>query len=130
MVGELALVREAGLGGDLRQGQVRTGLQELLGPFDAAQDDELVRRQPGGGLELPGEVVGVEADDRGQLRQGRAAVEVLLDVLLHGAEPPPRQQPVPPALQPAGRREALEQVDGQEVGQRLGGKRSPRAAAR
>jgi hypothetical protein len=34
---------------------------------------------------------------------------VLLDVLHHGAEPPPRQHSVPPALQPAGRREVPEQ---------------------
>jgi hypothetical protein len=27
-----------------------------------------VRRQPGGGLELPREMVGIEANDRGQLR--------------------------------------------------------------
>jgi len=103
VTGELALVREAGAQGDLRQGQVRPCLQELLGPLDATQDDVLVRRQPGGGLELPREVVGVEADNRSQLRQGRSAVEVLLDVLHNGAEPPTRQHPVPPALQPAGR---------------------------
>ena len=35
---ELALVREAGAGGDLRQGQVGSCLQELLGPLDAAGD--------------------------------------------------------------------------------------------
>ena len=52
-MGELALVGEAGAQGDLRQGQVRPCLQELLGPLDAAQDDVLVRRQPGGRLELP-----------------------------------------------------------------------------
>jgi hypothetical protein len=62
----------------------------VLGLLDAAGDDVLVRRQPGGVLELPREVVGVEADDRGHLRQGRAGVEVFLDVLHHGAEPPPR----------------------------------------
>ncbi len=78
MAGELALVTEAGVQGDLRQGQVRPCLQELLGPLDATQDHVLVRRQPGGGLELPREVVGVEADNLSQLRQGRAAVEVLL----------------------------------------------------
>ena len=120
-MGELALVREAGCSGDLRQGQVRPCLQELLGPLDAAQDDVLVRRQPGGRLELPGEVVGAEADNRGHLRQGRAAVEVFLDVLDDGAEPPPRQHPVPPALRPAGRQDVADQVDGQDVGQRLGG---------
>ena len=50
----------------------------MLSSFNAAGDDVLVRRQTGGGLELPREVVGIEADDRRHLRQGRAAVEVLL----------------------------------------------------
>ena len=59
---ELALVGEAGVRGDLRQGKVGSCLQELLGPFDAAGDDVLVGRQPGGPLELPGEVVGAPAD--------------------------------------------------------------------
>ena len=36
-MGELALVREAGARGDLRQGEVAACLQELLGPLDAAQ---------------------------------------------------------------------------------------------
>jgi hypothetical protein len=54
---EHGLVREAGAGGDLQQGQVGPGSQELLGPFDAAGDNVPVRRQPGGCLELPGEVV-------------------------------------------------------------------------
>src|SRR5262249_51662248 len=99
---ELALVREAGGRGGLRPGEGASGLQELPGPLDGAGDDVLVRRQPGGRLELPREVVGVEADDCGQLRQGRAAVEVLLDVLHHGAEPPLRQCAVPPAREPAG----------------------------
>src|SRR6516165_3148082 len=44
MAGELALVGEAGLKGDLRQGQLGCGLQELPGPLDAAEDDVLVRR--------------------------------------------------------------------------------------
>jgi hypothetical protein len=47
VMGELALVREAGAQGDLRQGQARPCFQELFGPLDAAQDDVLVRRQPG-----------------------------------------------------------------------------------
>ena len=53
VVGELALVREAGACGDLRQGQVRPCLQQLLGPLDAAEDDVLVRRQSRGGFEQP-----------------------------------------------------------------------------
>src|SRR6516165_10226493 len=38
VVGELALVREAGVRRHLRQGQIRPCLQELPGPLDAAQD--------------------------------------------------------------------------------------------
>jgi hypothetical protein len=41
VAGELALVREGGAQGDLRQGEVASGLQEVLGPFDAAGDDAL-----------------------------------------------------------------------------------------
>src|SRR5262245_34040174 len=64
---ELALVRKAAARRDLRQREVVAVLpQELLGPLDAADDDVLVRRQPGGRLELAGEVVGAEAGDRGQ----------------------------------------------------------------
>src|SRR5262249_12973727 len=69
VMGELALIREPGVRGDLRQGQFGSGLEELPGPLDAAQDDVLVRRQPRGPLELRDEVVGAEADDRGQRLQ-------------------------------------------------------------
>jgi hypothetical protein len=55
---ELALIREAGARRDLCPGEARPALQEFFGPFDAAGDDVLVRRQPGGRLELPREVVG------------------------------------------------------------------------
>src|SRR5262244_3736382 len=92
VMGELALVREAGVRGDLRQGEVASGLQELLGPLDAARDDVLVRRQPGGPLELADEVVGAEACDSGHLLQGWASVEVFLDVLHHSAEPCSRER--------------------------------------
>src|SRR5215467_6758403 len=47
VTGELALVREAGVRGDLGQGEGAAALQELLGPLDAASDDVLVRRQSG-----------------------------------------------------------------------------------
>src|SRR5262249_14525885 len=80
VMAELALVREAGASGDLRQGQVGACLQELPGTLDAAQDDVLVRRQPGGRLELPREVVDAKMGRRGHLLQARAGVEVLLDV--------------------------------------------------
>jgi len=73
-----------------RRGQVGPRLQELPGPLDAAQDHVLVGRQPGGLPELPREVVGTEAGHRRHLLQARAGVEVLLDVLDHGAEPSAR----------------------------------------
>ena len=64
VLGELALVREAGARGDLRQRDVAAALQELLRPFDAAGEDVLVRRHPGGRLELPREVIGAEMGRR------------------------------------------------------------------
>src|ERR1700692_346264 len=70
VMGELALVREAGVRGDLGQGEGTAPLQELLGLSEAAGDDVLVRREPDGTLKLPGEVVGAELGDRGQLLQG------------------------------------------------------------
>src|SRR5215470_1623406 len=127
VMGELALIRELGVRGDLRQGQFGPGLQELPGPLDAAQDDVLVRRQPGGPLELRDEVVGTEAGDRGQLLQGRATVEVLLDVLDDGAEPRPGERAGSPARGLAGRKDMPDQVDSQDGGQRLGGERAPGA---
>src|SRR5215468_2737873 len=53
VVGEVALVREAHVRGDLRQGEGRPCLKEFLGALDAARDDVQVRRPPGGPLELP-----------------------------------------------------------------------------
>jgi hypothetical protein len=73
---EVALVREAGGQGDLGQGEVRSCLQELPGPLDAAADDVLVRRQAGGSLELPREVAGAEVGDRGDLLQCQAGRDV------------------------------------------------------
>src|SRR5262249_23554089 len=116
VMGELALIREPGVRGDLRQGQFGPGLEELPGPLDAAQDDVLVRRQPGGPLELPDEVVGAEAGDRGQLLQGRATVEVLLDVLDDGAELHSGERAGPPARGLSGRQDVPDHVDGQDVG--------------
>ena len=81
MAGELALVVEAGLCCDLGQGGVGPCSQEVLGPLDAARDDVLVGRQPRRCLELPSKVVGIEANHGRDLGQGRAGIEVLLDVL-------------------------------------------------
>src|SRR6516164_2908972 len=91
VMGELALVREAGARRDLCQGEVKVLLQELLGPLDAAPEDVLVRRRPGGRLELPREVVGAKMGRRRHLFQGQAGAEVFLDVLDDRAELPPRE---------------------------------------
>src|SRR5262249_33928186 len=66
-------------------------------------------------------MVGAEAGDRGQLLQARAGVEVFFDVLEDGPEPPPRHRAVPPPPSPARCRDVSDQVDGQDVGQGLGG---------
>src|SRR5262245_1165528 len=127
VMGELALVREAGVRGDLRQGEVAFGLQELLGPLDAAGDDVLVRRQSGGPLELRDEVVGAQPGDSGHLLQGRAGVKVFLDVFDDSAEPSSGERAVPPARGLAGRQDVPDHADGQDVGKRLGGERAPGA---
>ena len=49
---EMALVREAGAESDLCQVELTVSPQEVLGSFNAARDQVLVRRQPGGRLEL------------------------------------------------------------------------------
>src|SRR6516165_8059490 len=67
---EYALAREAGASGDLCQGAV-AALQKLLRPLDASHNHVLMRRQPGGPLELPREVVCTEAGDRSHLVQAR-----------------------------------------------------------
>jgi hypothetical protein len=103
VTGELALVREAGLRGDLRQGEIAAGLQKLLGSFDATADYVFVRRQSGRRLELPREMVRAETGDSSHLFQGRAGVEVFLDVLDDGAEPPLRERAVRAADRQAGR---------------------------
>ena len=54
-------------------------------------------------LELPGEVVGAETSDRGQLLQARAGVEAFLDELDDGAELRSGERAVPPARWLAGR---------------------------
>jgi hypothetical protein len=83
---EPALVREAGPRRDLRQREVAAGLRELLGSVDAASDEVLVRRQPGGPLEPLGEVVGVEAGDPGQLPRGRPAAIVPIRRLMRAIQ--------------------------------------------
>src|SRR5262245_54634773 len=75
VVGELALIGEAGLRGHLRQGQTRSDFQELLGPLDATSDDVLVGRQPSGLLELTREVVDAKAAQCRHLFQARVGVE-------------------------------------------------------
>src|SRR5262249_57567784 len=57
VMGELALVREAGVRGDLRQGQLGSGLEELPGPLDFGQDDVLVRRHAPRPLSLPDQLI-------------------------------------------------------------------------
>src|SRR5262249_11700751 len=121
VTGELALVREAGTCGNLRQGEIAFGLQKLLGSFDAAGDDVLMRRQPGGRLELPREVVDAQMGRRGHVLQGQTGVQVLLDVLDNSAELPLTERTVRPTGRGAGGGGVADQVDSEKVGQGLGG---------
>jgi hypothetical protein len=64
------------------------------------------------------------------LRQRQAGVQVLFDVLDDGAELPRRQRAVRPAGRRAGGGGVADQVDGEQVGQRLGGQPVPGGAGR
>src|SRR5262249_60925581 len=99
MRGELTLVRESGVRGDLREREIVALAEELLRAFDPAGNDVLVRRQSDGRLELPreGECAGVRG--LGDLRQQLVWVEVFLDVLDHGVQLSRRGR----ALRAAGR---------------------------
>ena len=88
MAGEVALVGEADLRGDVGQGEAIPVAQKSLGPLDAPGDDVLVRGRAGAVLEQPGEVVRAQAGDGGHLVQGRIRVKVFFDVLDHRPQPP------------------------------------------
>jgi hypothetical protein len=90
---------------DLAQGEVRAGLQELLSPLDAAGDEVLVRRQPGGRRELPREVVDAEMGDGSQLPQSQAGLQVFLYMLGDGAELRSGERAVPPERWWVGRQD-------------------------
>ena len=66
---EMALIREAGAERDIRQAELAVCPQEVLRSFNAARDHILVRRQPGGRLELSRKVIGTEIGDGCHLLQ-------------------------------------------------------------
>ena len=82
----MALVRKPGAEGNLGQAELAVYPQEFLRSFNAARDHILVRRQPGGRLELPREVKGAEMHDGRHLFQRRTAFEIFHDVLNDRAE--------------------------------------------
>ena len=102
---------------DLCQGKVRSCLQELIGRLDARR---MIAYWCGGSpvavLNCRA-MVALRAGDRRHLLQARAGVEVFLDVLDDGPEPPPPVMPRPALERPAGCHDVPDQVDGQEVGQ-------------
>src|SRR5262249_35832340 len=72
--GELALVRESGVRGDIRERKFVVPAQQLHRPFDAAGHDVLMRRDPGGRLELTREVVGAGVNGFAHLRERDSSV--------------------------------------------------------
>jgi len=78
--GKMALVREAGADRDLGQTELAVCSQEVLRPFNAAVDHVLVRRQPGGSLELPHELISAEIGHGSHLFQ-RASLRAVLEAL-------------------------------------------------
>jgi len=66
--------------------------------------------------------------DGGQFLQGQASIEVVLDIRDDGPKSAPREPAVWIAFRRAGRRDLSNQVDGQDVGQRIGGEIPPGVA--
>src|SRR5258708_9302651 len=115
--GKMALVREAGAERDLRQAQLTVSPQEVLCSFNAARDHILVRRQPGGRLELAREGVGAEMNHVSHLLQRRTAFDIFPDVLDDSAELSARKNAVRRGWQPVRTRGMTDQVNGQNVGE-------------
>jgi hypothetical protein len=83
---KMALMRETTAKRDFAQTYSAICTQKVLCSFDAARDYILMRRHPGGCLELPREMIRAEMDDGRHLVQRRTAGEVFHDVLNDGAE--------------------------------------------
>src|SRR3984893_15890183 len=115
--GKMALVREAGTERDLRQAKLTVSPQEVLCSFNAARDHILVRRQPGGRLELAREVIGAEMGDGRHLLQRGIASEIFHDVLNDRVELSARKYSVCRGRKPARTRGMTNQVNGQNVGE-------------
>src|SRR5260221_11096512 len=112
----MALVREADAECDLRQAELAICPEEVLRSFNAARDHILVRRQPGGRLELAREVIGAEMNHGSHLLQRRTAFEIFHDVLDDSAELSARKNAVPRAWHPVRTRGMTDQVNGQTLG--------------
>ena len=114
---KMALIREAGAERDLGQAEPAVCPQEVLRSFNAACDYILVRRQPGGRLELAREVIGAEMGDGSHLLQRGTASEIFHDVLNDPTELVAWQYAVRRRQLPARTRDMTDQVDGQNIGE-------------
>ena len=113
----MALIREAGAERDLGQAEPAVCPQEVLRSFNAACDYILVRRQPGGRLELAREVIGAEMGDGSHLLQRGTASEIFHDILNDPTELVAWQYAVRRRQLPARTRDMTDQVDGQNIGE-------------
>jgi hypothetical protein len=89
----------------------------VLRSFNAARDHILMRRQPGGRLELPREVIWAELGDSTQLLQRQIACEIFHDVFDDGLELSALKYTIRRGRQPVRTRGMTDQVNGQNVGQ-------------
>lgn len=78
MVGEVALVAESALNGDIGEGDIGLA-EEMAGAFDTLADEELVWGEAGGQFESAGEVEGAEAGGAGDVGQGKILGEMASD---------------------------------------------------
>jgi hypothetical protein len=115
--GKMALVKEADPKRDLRQAELVVCPQQVLRSFNAARDQILVRRQPGGRLELSRKVIGAEMGDGSHLLLRRTAFEIFHDELDDPVELPSGKCAVRRGGQPTRARDMTDQLNGQDVGE-------------
>jgi hypothetical protein len=91
----VCLVGKAAGNGDSREGFLAFE-DYLLGPVDAAADDEGMRRLPEGLLETPTEVAAAQPRDTCEFGEGQGPVEIGLDVNRDALCLPRRETGPPP----------------------------------
>src|SRR6202035_1961571 len=116
---ELALIRETSSYCYFGKAKFLPSAQEFLRSFNSSGNNELVGRQTGGGFKLACEMIRAEMDQLGHSFQCRSVVQVRHDVVDNCGKLSAGQHSTRPSCCSAESEEMTDQVNGQDVGERL-----------